>query len=179
MVIPCHAQYGRIYLDPDSTISPQFIKTLCHTVRYDHEMKPGSPLPTEKLILVASGAHYKREETPEISKRWHNQHGAEIYCEVDENYPAGDFLRQIILSNNRDFANIVGPKNRLSLDLEVKDPRDQLNIYEFIDQQLAIVEDRYDNDRAQFQQDEGWRNMMFFYFLFSEYKINYDAEIKE
>ncbi|MEM6525053.1 MAG: hypothetical protein AAF693_14720 [Bacteroidota bacterium] len=82
-----------------------------------------------------------------------------------------NFLRLVVISNFRAFANIIGPKNRLPLDFDLVDPVDSLNIYDFVNNRRIEIEARYDDKRFEFQQDEEWRNLMFFYFLFSEFYL--------
>lgn len=163
----------------DSTLSPKFVKSMCIAARNHLETEPGKPFLLEQLILDASGASFNQENTPNKTLPWHSKFGGDILCESSDKYPAGNFLRQIVYSGYRDFANIIGPKNRLSLNLHQKDSYDSLSMFEFVDKHRIEIEKRHNNNRFEFQQDEEWRNIMFFYFLFSEYKINYDAHLKE
>lgn len=180
-VLQATQAHGQIYTikNGDSILSAAFVTQLCHAARYPKETKTGGPEKLEQLILSASNADFNEENTPSKTFRWHNQFGNQAYCKADDTYPPGNFIRQAILSNYRDFANIIGPKNRLTLNLKLKDPHDHLNIFEFVDKRIAQLEEKHDNRRFEFQQDKEWQNMMFFYFLFSEYKINYDAKLKE
>jgi len=163
----------------DSALTMSFIESACAAARKHIETEPGKPFLLEQLILNASGASFKKENTASKTFTWHSKYGAQIQCTATNDYPAGNFLRQIVYSGFRDFANIVGPKNRLSLNLHQKDPYDSLSLFEFVDEHRIEIENRHKNNRFEFQQDEEWRNIMFFYFLFSEYKINYDAHLKE
>ena len=81
-------------------------------------------------------------------------------------------MRLVVQSNFRDFANIIGPNNRLSLNLELKDVNDQMTLLEYVNKRRIDIEKSYNDKRFEFQQDDEWRNIMFFYFLFSEYSIN-------
>jgi len=163
----------------DSILSAPFVTKICHAARYHEEKEAGGPEKLEQLILEASNADFNGKNTPRKTFKWYNKFGNQAYCKADDTYPAGNFIRQAILSNYRDFANIIGPKNRLTLNLKLKDSHDNLNVFEFVDKRIAQLEEKHDNRRFEFQQDEEWQNMMFFYFLFSEYKINYDAKLKE
>ncbi|ELR73617.1 hypothetical protein C900_02702 [Fulvivirga imtechensis AK7] len=157
----------------DSTLAPTFIKALCKAAREKTGAdNPGTPSTLESLVIMAAGTGYLDEDQPEKSMRWHSKFGSQCQCEATEEFPAGDFLRQVVHSNYRDFANLVGPNNRLSLDLSLKGPNDDLTIFDYINQIRIDIEASHDNRRFEFQQDEAWRNIMFFYFLFSEYRVN-------
>lgn len=157
----------------DSTLAPAFVKALCKAAREKTGANnPGFPSTLESLIIIASGTGYLDSDQPQKSFRWHSKLGRQCQCEATEGFPAGDFLRQMVHSNYRDFANIVGPNNRLSLDLSLKDPNDGLTIFEYINKTRIDIEASHDDKRFEFQQDETWRNIMFFYFLFSEYRVN-------
>ncbi|MDX1629283.1 MAG: hypothetical protein R3345_11325 [Fulvivirga sp.] len=177
VVFPLNAQSIYKINDGDTVLAKSFINELCAAARNQQENKTG-PTKFEKLILQAANTHRKAPLSGTKTQKWHSQYADQIYCEANDNYPAGGLARQLIYSNNRSLANLIGPKNRLALDLTHKDPQDSLNVFQFIDRELARLEARHDNRRFEFQQDKDWRNMMFFYFLFSEYRINYDAELK-
>ncbi len=163
----------------DSTLSPSFVTTICAAARNHMETEPGKPHLLEQLILNAAEADFNQESTSSKTYSWHSKYGKEIFCPATGTYPAGNFLRQVVYSDFRDFANIIGPKNRLALNLLQQDPYDSLNMFDFVDERRLEIEASHKNKRFEFQQDETWRNIMFFYFLFSEYKINYDAHLKE
>jgi len=179
-----HAQiiiFKEIYIveNGDSVLTKKFITEACEAARYPLDPLPGKPFLLEQLILKASNSTFKSDSTPVKTNRWFKHHGQQCHCEADEKYPAGNLLRQVVLSDYREFANIIGPNKRLALDLYVKDKADGLNIFQFVDKKLQLIEGSHDNDREAFQKDEKWKNIMFFYFLFSEYKINYGAQLKE
>lgn len=156
----------------DSTLSPQFVAALCKAARLetlDDEFPPG---PLEEIIIRAAGTAYMDPDQPVKSLQWHKRFGKECYCEAKGKYPAGDILRQVVYSNYRKFADIVGPRKRLPLDLNLRDPNDNLTIYEYIDEKRMKLEAKHDNKRFEFQKDEEWRNIMFFFFIFSEYRVN-------
>lgn len=156
----------------DSTLSKKYVAALCIAARTKAGAeRPGLPSDLEALIVLAAGTGYMDADQPAKSLKWHRKFGQQCYCNATENYPEGSILRQVVHSNFREFANIVGPNNRLSLDLQQTDP-DGLNIFEYINKQRIDIEASYDNKRFEFQQDEKWRNIMFFYFLFSEYRVN-------
>jgi len=105
-------------------------------------------------------------------KQWHSQYGMQCQCKEKDGFPKGDFLRQVVHSNFKSFANRVGPKNDLSLDLSLKSPIDSLTIYEYVNKERKRLEAKHNDQRFEFQKDEDWRKIMFFYFLFSEFSVN-------
>lgn len=168
-------QVTNIYVaqNGDSTLSPAFVKALCEAARTKAgEGNVGVPTVLESLIISAADTEYMHKEQPGKSLRWHRKYGSQCYCEATDRYSAGSFLRQVVHSNFREFANIVGPNNRLSLDLTIPDPNDHLTIMEYINKTRIDLEASHQDKRFEFQQDERWRNIMFFYFLFSEYQVN-------
>lgn len=163
----------------DSTLTEKFVEALCHAARTKSGAeRPGLPSDLEALIVLAAGTGYMDNDQPQKSLRWHQKFGKECYCTATEEFPAGSILRQVVHADFREFANIVGPNNRLTLDLWQTDP-DGLNIFEYINKQRISMEARYDDKRFEFQQDEKWRNIMFFYFLFSEYRVTLMRQMEE
>ncbi|MEQ8925030.1 MAG: hypothetical protein RLO81_04410 [Fulvivirga sp.] len=166
-----YAQELTIY-ETEGTLSEDFITALCHYSRNPPADSESAPTPLERLILRATGTEFKSEDQPIKSLAWHKKFAEQCYCTETVEFEQGDFLRQVVQSNFREFANIIGPNNRLSLYLEFKDPNDGMNILEYVNHKRIAIEKRYDDKRFEFQQDEEWRNIMFFYFLFSEFSIN-------
>ena len=128
----------------------------------------------EQLINEAAGTHRGDSLQSQKTLSWDRRHIHALYCAAEGRHEAGDLIRQAIKSDFREFANIIGPNRHLTLDLFAPDPHDSLNSFEYIDARRQLYEARHNNDRAKFQQDEDWRKIMFYYFLFSEYKVNYD-----
>lgn len=157
----------------DSTLSKKFIQEICKAARTrsgDNNTNGFSDL--EALIIMAANTGPTDSTKAAKAKKWHTRFGKYCQCDAHENFPKGDFLRQVVHSNYRSFANKVGPYNELSLDLNLRSPIDDLTIYEYINQERIRLEAKHDNRRFEFQQDEEWRNTMFFYFLFAEYSVN-------
>ena len=156
----------------ENTLSLQFINEICNAARNkEGEGKLGASQ-LEKLISEAAGTFYTDSLQPILSFKWHKKYASQCICEKTEEYERGDILRQIVQSNFRKFANLVGPNNRLALDISFKDPVDSLTIREYVNQKRIALERKHHDRRFEFQQDEEWRNIMFFYFIFSEFSIN-------
>ncbi|MTI38738.1 hypothetical protein [Fulvivirga lutimaris] len=153
-------------------LSPQFINALCQAARTKQKVDNSFTSQLEVLISEAAGINYKSEELPETSFKWFTKYGDQCHCPSDENFEEGNILRQVVQANFREFANIIGPNNRLSLNLEMKDAKDGLTLLEYVNKCRIDIEKSHNDKRFEFQQDEEWRNIMFFYFLFSEYSIN-------
>ncbi len=153
-------------------LSEQFINSLCKAARTKETINTTSTSLLEVLISEAVGIDYKKEELPEVSFKWFTKYGDQCFCPTFEEFEGGNLLRLVVQSNFRDFANIIGPNNRLPLNLELKDVNDQMTLLEYVNKRRIDIEKSYDDKRFEFQQDEEWRNIMFFYFLFSEYSIN-------
>lgn len=163
----------------DSTLSEKFVKALCQAARTKSgSERPGLPSDLEALIVLAAGTGYYDSDQPQKSLRWHNQYGSSCRCPASEDFPAGSILRQVVHANFREFANIVGPNNRLSLDLLQTDA-DGLNIFEYINKLRMEIEASHNDKRFEFQQDEKWKDIMFFYFLFSEYRVILMRQMEE
>jgi hypothetical protein len=153
-------------------LSPQFISAICTAARTKQKTANSFVTELEVLISEAAGIKYKSEELPEISFKWFTKYGSQCHCPSDENFEEGNILRQVVQADFRGFANIIGPNNRLSLNLEMKDAKDGLTLLEYVNKKRIDIEKSHNDKRFEFQQDEEWRNIMFFYFLFSEYSIN-------
>ncbi|MBL6445230.1 hypothetical protein JMN32_02850 [Fulvivirga sp. 29W222] len=163
----------------DSTLSEKFVEALCKAARTrSGEGRPGLPSDLEALIVLAAGTGFSDHDQPQKSLSWHQKFGRYCHCKSTDEFPAGSFLRQAVNANFREFANIVGPNNRLSLDLLQTDA-DSLNIFEYINKQRIDIEASHNNKRFEFQQDEKWKNIMFFYFLFSEYRVILMRQMEE
>ena len=150
----------------DSALTAQFVKALCQSVITRAKYKGKFEL--ENLIVKASA-----NESPNSLKivKWHGKYGNECICPATKDFEQMNFLRLIVLSNFRDFANLIGPRNRVPLDFNLQDSSDSLNIYDFVNTLRKSIEFSYDNKRFEFQQDDQWKNVMFFYFLFSEFYL--------
>ncbi|MEM9389448.1 MAG: hypothetical protein AAGA02_03180 [Bacteroidota bacterium] len=150
----------------DSTLTTPFVKALCQSVITRARYKGKFEL--ENLIVEAAA-----NERPDSLKtvKWHSKYGNECMCPATEDFEQMNFLRLIVLSNFRDFANLIGPGNRVALDFNLLDSSDSLNIYDFVNTLRKSIESSYDDKRFEFQQDERWKNVMFFYFLFSEFYL--------
>lgn len=160
-----------VYTEGDK-LTAAFVAKLCSAARYQLGVENIGPTELENDILFAAGTTYGAEDVAELSLKWHTKYGNQCQCPANDDFEAGDILRQMVNSNFREFANIIGPKNRLPLNLALKDPVDGMTILEYINNQRVLLEKKYNNDRSKFQEDLKWRNIMFFYFLFSEYSIN-------
>lgn len=155
-----------------TVLSQKFINEICSAARNKtgaDDLVTATYL--EQLIVMAAGTSLDDSLKATKAKRWHSKYGPYCQCKATEKYPEGDFLRQVAHSNFRSFANKVGPKNDLSLDLSLKSPLDGLTIYEYINKERIRLEAKHHDRRFEFQQDEEWKDMMFFYFLFSEFGI--------
>ncbi len=159
-----------VTVDNDSVLTTAFVKKLCRATR-EHIRLDNGQMEVEKLILEAVGIKLGDTLQSQKSFKWHQRFGNQCHCEKNKHFPEGNFLRQMVWSNYRQFANIIGSHNRLPLDLNLKDSQDGRTIYEFINSLRLELEAKHDDRRFEFQQDEEWRNVMFFYFLFSEYSI--------
>lgn len=160
-----------IIYQKDSTLTSEFIRELCEAAR----TKAGegkAPSYLEQLINKAAGTYYKDSNQHTLSLKWHKKYAVECMCEEKKKFERGDFIRQTVQSNFREFANIIGPNNRLALDLSFRDPIDSLNVFDYVNAKRIALEEKHKNQRFEFQQDKKWRNIMFFYFLFSEFSIN-------
>ncbi|MTI28356.1 hypothetical protein [Fulvivirga kasyanovii] len=163
----------------DSTLSKKFIKALCEAARTKSGAeRPGLPSDLEALIVLAAGTGYNDADQPQKSLKWHEKYGSSCYCPASKNFPEGSILRQVVHANFREFANIVGPNNRLTLDLLQTDA-DGLNIFEYINKRRMEIEASHNDKRFEFQQDEQWKDVMFFYFLFSEYRVILMRQMEE
>lgn len=157
----------------NSKLSAKFVDALCDAARKARESDNSfAPSELEALIIMAASTGMDDSLKADKVKRWHARYGRQCQCEASKNFPKGSFLRQVVHSNYRSFANKVGPRNELPLNLSLKGPHDDLTIYEYINQERIRLEAKHHDKRFEFQQDEDWRNIMFFYFLFSEYSIN-------
>ncbi len=155
----------------DSSLTKEFVTELCIAARNKTRTKKGHSY-LEQLINRAIHT-FQQDSTQQISSlKWHKKFASQCCCEKTKTFEEGDFIRQVVQSNFREFANIIGPNNRLSLHLSSKDPRDGFNIFEYVNSKRISLEEKHKNKRFEFQQDEEWRNIMFFYFLFSEFSIN-------
>lgn len=179
---PVNAQVNSIYQvnqKGDSSLTPYYIDNVCQAVRSHEESEKLAISRLEELILTAAGTSRIDSNSSSKTLRWHKKFGSQLICDSTKNYPNGSFLEQMVLSNFREFANLIGPNNHLTLETHIEKPDHPDNLFNFVDSLRLELEARHDNRRFEFQQDEAWRNIMFFYFLFSEYKINYDAELKK
>lgn len=154
----------------DSILTAAFIKKICRAIKQKGKLDNGQ-MEAESLILKAADVSTKDTIQATKSIAWHNKYGNQCYCEAKDDFLEGNFLRQMVYADFRRFANIIGLHNRLPLDLTLKDSKDGRTIYKFINDLRLELEAGHDNRRFEFQQDEEWRNVMFFYFLFSEYSI--------
>lgn len=149
----------------DSVLTEGFIKSICQAIE-SQEFSDGKYV-LENLIQSASSG-FGPDSTK--TRLWHSRFGNQCLCPNKEGVYS-NFLRMVVLTNFRGFANHIGPKNRTSLDFELKDPSDSLNIYDFVNSLRKKIEAEHEDKRFEFQQDERWRNLMFFYFLFSEFYL--------
>ncbi|UII29983.1 hypothetical protein LVD17_16925 [Fulvivirga ulvae] len=164
----------------DSTLSEKFIEAICLAARTKSGSdRPGLPSHLEALIILAAGTGYHDADQSQKSLRWHRKFGNSCYCSGSCKFPEGNILRQVVHADFREFANIVGPNNRLSLDLLQPDATDGLNIFEYINKERIDIEASHNDKRFEFQQDERWKNLMFFYFLFSEYRVVLMRQMEE
>ncbi|QSE96933.1 hypothetical protein [Fulvivirga lutea] len=171
VVSATYAQEVTIYT-PENNLTDQFVASLCDAARNPPPSDQLAPSKLELLIIQAAGTEFQAEDQAAKSLEWHKKYAEQCYCSQTEKFEKGGILRQVVQSNFREFANIVGPNNRLSLYLEFKDPHDGMTILEYINNKRISIEKAHDDKRFEFQQDEEWRNIMFFYFLFSEFSIN-------
>ncbi len=171
-VRPLFSQVNITIYTKNNKLTTAFVAKLCAAARYKIGVEKIGPTDLESDIIFAAGTIYGAEDQAELSFKWHTKYGSQCQCPANGEFEAGDILRQVVNSNFREFANIIGPKNRLPLDLSLKDPVDGMTILEYINNQRVLLEKKHDNDRSKFQEDIKWRNIMFFYFLFSEYSIN-------
>ena len=153
-------------------LSSQFINAICQAARSKQKISNSFVTELEVLISEAAGINHKSEELPEVSFKWFTKYGKQCHCAADKNFEEGNVLRQVVQADFREFANIIGPNNRLSLNLDLKDEKDGLTILEYVNKRRIDIEKSHSDKRFEFQQDDAWRNIMFFYFLFSEYSIN-------
>ncbi|MEL7001870.1 MAG: hypothetical protein AAFN93_03950 [Bacteroidota bacterium] len=157
----------------DSSLSRMFIQELCQAARTKSGWDANfSRSDLETLILMAAGTDLQDSLKATKTKKWHSKFGRQCQCGEQLEFPKGDFLRQVVHSNFRAFANRVGPNNDLALDLTQKSPVDNLTIYQYVNKERKRLEAKHHDLRFEFQQDEEWRNIMFFYFLFAEFSIN-------
>lgn len=166
------SQDNGIQVYKNEQLSQEFIQEVCRAAS-DPTLRPSTgPSYLEKLINRAAGTSYKDSLQPEFVRKWHAKYAKGLTCPATDFFSGGDFLRLVVTTNFREFANLVGPTNRLPLDLSFVDPKDSLTIFEFVNQKRIHLEEKHHGKRFEFQQDEEWKNIMFFYFLFSEYNIN-------
>lgn len=172
LTLSAHGQLEINIYDAKGKLTNEFINELCIAAREHTGNEDAGPSKLEELINYAAGAIYNEKDQPLLSYKWHTKYGVQCYCEGTTKFKKGDIIRQVVQSNYREFANIIGPNNRLSLNLELIDPNDSLTVLEYVNQERKRLEKEHNDKRFEFQQDEEWRNIMFFYFLFSEFSIN-------
>lgn len=161
------------YNNSTKILSQKFINALCKAARNQKNIDdPLAPSELEALIVMAAETGTDDSLKSKKVRNWHSKYGNSCQCPATKKYPAGDFLRQVVHSNNRSFANRVGPNNDLPMDLTLQSPADGLTIYEYINKERIRLEAKHHDLRYEFQKDQDWRDLMFFYFLFSEYGIN-------
>lgn len=163
----------------DSTLSEAFVNELCTAARYPETNPTDENTKLEELILKAAGTSYSDSLSSVKTNKWYLKYGLNVSCPADSLFPQGNFLRQVVHSNFREFANLIGPNRALELNVLAKTDADNLSLYEYTNELRKVLEAKHDNRRFEFQQDEEWRNIMFFYFLFSEYKINYEQNLEK
>jgi len=173
------AQDGGVeYLKPyrivngDSLLTEEFVKQLCLSLREKSESMPGYPSYFEQLLNLAAGAHYRFQTQRARVLDWWKTFTNQCVCQRQGNkFPEGGLLKQLVHADFRDLANIIGPNGRLTLDLEMPDPVDGLDILSYVKKTRSEREARFDNNRKRFQNDETWKTMSFFLMLFTEYDV--------
>jgi len=173
------AQDGGVeYLKPyrnvsdDSLLTDEFVKQLCLSLREKPESRPGYPSYFEQLLNLAAGAHYRFPTQRAQVSGWWKRFSHQCVCQKQRNkFPEGGLLKQIVHADFRDLANIIGPNGRLTLDLEIPDPVDGLDILSYVKRARNEREAYFENNRKRFQNDETWKTMTFFLMLFTEYDV--------
>ncbi|MEM7106843.1 MAG: hypothetical protein AAF519_01365 [Bacteroidota bacterium] len=115
-----------------------------------------------EFLVSLTSANLKPDSSRNL--QWHRRYGNPCIYPATDSYREMNFLRLVLTSNFSAFANSIGLKNRLPLDFNWVDPGDPLHIYDFVNHLRKKIEASYDNKRFEFQQDEGCRNTMFFFF---------------
>lgn len=154
----------------DSSLTQDFIEEVCSAARN----KTGSGDPNnaselEKLLNKAAGTEFKAPGQTNKLGAWWKEYAHQIHCRKEKGFPEGGLLRQIVFADFRSFANHIGPNGRLALDLELKDPVDSLTILEFVTKEREKIESEY--PREEFQKNNTWKKLIFYYMLFTEYKV--------
>ncbi len=172
LTLPAYSQVDQIQIYKNGKLTTNFLQALCDAaVDPVHRGGTGASY-LEKLINTAAGTYHLDSLQPVATKNWHSKFASELRCPAYNDFPESNFLRLIVETNYRDIANLIGPKNRLSLDLTHRDTKDSLTIFDYINRRRIQLEKKHNDRRFEFQQDQEWKNIMFFYFLFSEYNIN-------
>ena len=154
----------------DTIMRDDFVLRICEAARKKTgQERYHSDL--EKLISSAAFTAPGEDDQQLKVARWWKEFGIQCYCPRKRKFPGGNFMRQVFHADFRLFANIIGPGDRLTLDIDLPDPSDGLTLFEYINQQRIAREDHFDNNRGKFQKDKQWQSFIFFFMLFSEYKI--------
>ena len=172
---PGHSQeddFGEMYdiNGTDTVLKKDFIEKICQAARnktgeeqYHTEL--------EKLVSTAALTSPGAPEQQQNVAEWWKNYGISCQCPATKKFPEGNFLRQTFHSDFRLFSNIVGPEGRLSIDLDLLDPSDGLTLLEYINRYREKIEEKYDHNRKKFQKDKEWQAFIFFFMLYSEYRI--------
>ncbi len=173
------AQQSDIYIieNGDSSLNETFVAQLCEAARtHANSDDPNVPSDFERLLNAGAGTEFKAEGQKEKVFNWWTRFGSDCHCEKQKRkFPAGNVLRQVVHSDFRAIVNYLGPHGRLSLNLQMPDSEDGLNILQWVTQQRDVVQEKYNNERLRFQKDKNWRRIIFYYMLFTEYQVQRDV----
>ena len=173
------AQDGDVeYLKPyrivngDSLLADEFVRQLCLSLQEKSGSMASYPSYFEQLLNLAAGAHYRFPTQRAKVLAWWKRFSNQCVCQRQRNkFPEGGLLKQIVHADFRDLANIIGPNGRLTLDLEITDPVDGLDILSYVIKVKDEREAHFENNRKRFQNDGTWKTMIFFMMLFTEYDV--------
>lgn len=156
----------------DTVLQQSFVYSLCNAARTkEGEGKPNTPSLLEQLVIEAAGASFRTEDQGEKVYMWWSKFYKDCHCEADGTFPSGNLMHQVIHSGFREFGNEMGPERRLSIDMSLTYPPQNMNLLDYVVEELSKIEKKHNDELLKYQKDEEWKKIIFFFFLFSQFGI--------
>ena len=164
--------------DSKQNLSVNFLNKLCTSIRIKEETIQ-QQTEFERLLNIAAQTSHLDSLQPVMIRNWFLKNRKQCECPAAKKLESGHLIEWIIAVDFRDAANLIGPNGRLNLALETPYSNSEITALQYTRNQLDLIETKFNHDRLKFQKNKDWKRFIFYFMLFTEYKVQYEVKMEE